>query len=89
MSSSLSRHPTLFAREVCAVFQATRVELRPEEFGLVHRIPFVLTRTLNSRNAIFKAALQDRKQECASSASLPLPCPATGCTGLAANGFRP
>jgi len=83
MSSSPSRHSTLFAREVCAVFQATRVELRPEEFGSVRRIPGALTRTLPSENTIFKAVSQGRKQDCTSSA--PRPRVAAGCTGLAAS----
>jgi len=89
MSSSPSRHSILFAHEVCAVFQATRVELRPEECGAVQRVPRAPTRTLNSGNTIFKAAHQDRKQGCASSAPLPLPRPAAGCTGRAANWLRP
>jgi hypothetical protein len=89
MSSSPSRHFILFAHEVCAIFQGTRVELRPEEFGAVHRIPRAFTRTLNSGNTIFKAAHRDRKQDCTSSAPLPLPRPATGCTGRAANWLRP
>jgi hypothetical protein len=89
MSSSPSRHSILFVHEVCAVFQATRVELRPEECGAVQRLPHAPARTLNCGNTIFKAVGQDRNQDCALSAPLALPRPAAGCTGRAANWLRP